>query len=62
MRAPKGPAASNAPPEPKNKPVPMVPAIYITSAKLSGEGKKKIVGKRTAILRSVISLVPSGTR
>ena len=56
MRAPKGPAAANAPPEPKNNPVPMVPAIY---TKLSGEGQKKMSGKPTAILRSIVSLVPS---
>jgi len=61
MRAPKGPAAANAPPEPKNNPVPMVPAIYIVNTKLSDESQKKIVGKPTAILRSIISLVPSGT-
>jgi len=59
MRAPKGPAASNAPPEPKNSPVPMVPAIYIINMKLSGKGQKKISGKPTAILRSIVSLVPS---
>jgi hypothetical protein len=56
MRAPKGPAPANAPPEPKNNPVPMVPAIYIINAKLSGEGQKKMLEKPTAILRSILSV------